>query len=107
MYNEIQREFAMVGDAGSLTEQYRNYTYPYAAEFRFKKALRELANREVDGIIHYVQAFCHRQLEDIILRKMVKDAGLNIPILTVEGDKPLKSLDGRLKTRIEAFLETV
>ncbi len=107
IYNEIQREFAMLGDFKNLAEQYLDYTYPYSSDFRFQKAIAQIKNRSVDGIVHYVQAFCHRQLEDILLRKMLKEENLNIPVMTLEGDKPLFELDGRIKTRIEAFLETI
>lgn len=107
VFNEIQREFAMLGKHRSLAEQYIEYTYPYSAEFRFNKAVAEIVKRKADCVIHYVQSFCHRQIEDIILRDVLKKNGVNIPVLTIEGDKPLKELDGRLKTRLEAFLETV
>ena len=52
------------------------------------------------GLVHYVQAFCYRQLEDLILRSK----GNHIPILTLEGDSPAE-LDARSKVRIEGFIE--
>ena len=107
VYNEIQREFAMIGEYSSIEEQYTNYTYPYSAVFRFEKAISEIKRRNLDGIIHYVQSFCHRQLEDIILRKLLEKHGLNIPLLTLEFDKPVSKIDARVATRIEAFLETI
>ncbi len=107
IFNEIQREFSMTGNHSSLAKQYAQYTYPYSARFRFKKALNEVKKRKIDGIVHYVQSFCHRQIEDMILRDMITEENLNIPVLTIEGDKPLGSIDGRLSTRIEAFLETI
>ncbi len=107
IFNEIQREFAMLGECESIEEQYTNYTYPYSAAFRFEKAVREIKKRDLDGIIHYVQSFCHRQLEDIILRQLLKNHGLNIPLLTLEFDKPANKIDARVATRIEAFLETI
>ncbi len=107
VYNEIQREFAMIGKYSSLEAQYTEYTYPYSARFRFEKALNEVQKRNVDGIIHYVQSFCHRQIEDIILRNMLKEKNISTPVLTIEGDKPSFQIDGRLATRIEAFLETI
>ena len=107
VYNEIQREFAMLDEYDSIEEQYINYTYPYSAAFRFEKAVREIKKRNLDGIIHYVQSFCHRQLEDIILRQVLKNHGLNIPLLTLEFDKPAAKIDARVATRIEAFLETI
>ncbi|MBO4699656.1 2-hydroxyacyl-CoA dehydratase [bacterium] len=107
IFNEIQREFAMLDEYSSIEEQYINYTYPYSAAFRFEKAIAEIERRRPDGIIHYVQSFCHRQLEDIILRQLLKKHGLNIPLLTLEFDKPADKIDARVATRIEAFLETI
>lgn len=107
VYNEIQREFAMLDEYPTIEEQYTNYTYPYSASFRFEKAIAEIEKRKPDGIIHYVQSFCHRQLEDIILRQLLKKHGLNIPLLTLEFDKPANKIDARVATRIEAFLETI
>ncbi len=105
VFNEMQREFAMLGDHDDLVAQYRAYSYPYSAEYRFSKAIAEIKRRHVLGIIHYVQAFCHRQIEDIILRRMLKEAGVSLPLLTLEGDKPQKELSGPQKTRLEAFVE--
>ena len=105
VFNEIQREFAMFGDHKDLTDQYLNYTYTYSSAFRFSKTIPEIKRRKMDGIIHYVQSFCHRHLVDIILRKMLKEGGVEIPVLTLEADKPNARIDSRLATRIEAFLE--
>lgn len=107
VYNEIQREFAMLDESATLAEQYINYTYPYSAEFRFEKALTEIKKRGLDGIIHYVQSFCHRQLEDIILRNLMRKNNIQIPVITMEFDKPAGKIDSRVATRIEAFLETI
>jgi benzoyl-CoA reductase/2-hydroxyglutaryl-CoA dehydratase subunit BcrC/BadD/HgdB len=53
----------------------------------------------VDGVIHYVQAFCFRQIEDMIVRQRLKT-----PILTLEGDRP-GPLDARTRIRLEGFTE--
>ncbi len=103
VFNEIQREFSMIKNAQNLHEQYTNYTYPYSASYRFAEAIKEIKKRNVDGIVHYVQAFCYRQIEQIILEKMNPE----IPVVVIEGDKPMNKLDGRIKTRLEAFLETL
>jgi benzoyl-CoA reductase/2-hydroxyglutaryl-CoA dehydratase subunit BcrC/BadD/HgdB len=55
----------------------------------------------VDGVIHYVQAFCHRGIGDIVLRENIK-----LPMLTVEGNTDY-NLTQHLKTRLEAFLDVV
>jgi len=107
VYNEIQREFAMLDECDSLTCQYLSYSYPYSARYRFEKALKEIKKRELDGIIHYVQSFCHRQLEDIILKEVLSENNITIPVITLEFDKPLLNVDSRTGTRIEAFLETI
>lgn len=99
VYNEIQRQFSMPGFEGDLISQYLDFTYPYDIFFRLKDIREEASRRRVDGFIHYVQAFCFRQMEDKILRH-----DLAQPILTLEGDMP-DPLDARTKTRIEAFLE--
>lgn len=102
VYNEIQRQFTMAGSLDvSLLEQYRRYTYPYDIFGRLADIKRQVALRQVDGVIHYVQAFCFRQIQDTIIRNDLDD-----PILTLEGDVP-GPLDGRNKLRLEAFLETL
>ena len=63
--------------------------------------LPELKERRVDGVIHYVQAFCHRGIGDIVLRE-----GIKLPMLTVEGNTDY-NLTQHLKTRLEAFLDVV
>ncbi len=60
---------------------------------------KQIEERNIDAIIHYTQAFCHRAVEDIVLKEE-----LNIPMLNIEGDK-LNTLDARTKLRLEAFLD--
>jgi benzoyl-CoA reductase/2-hydroxyglutaryl-CoA dehydratase subunit BcrC/BadD/HgdB len=99
VFNEIQRQFAMPRPGNSLAEQYSNYTYPYSIYDRLKDITAEIKKRRVDGVIHYVQAFCHRGIGDIIFRDRLK-----LPILTLEGNDEF-SLTQHLKTRVEAFLD--
>ncbi len=99
VFNEVQRQFAMPEPGESLAEQYSNYTYPYSIHERLKDIKTELRRRQVDGVIHYVQAFCHRGIGDIVFR----DA-LELPILTLEGNDDF-FLTNHTKTRIEAFLD--
>jgi len=99
VFNEIQRQFAMPKPGNSLAEQYSNYTYPYSIYERLKDITTELKRRQVDGVIHYVQAFCHRGIGDIIFRDALK-----LPILTLEGNDDF-FLTHHIKTRIEAFLD--
>ncbi len=99
VYNEVQRQFAMPFMEDDLVEQYRRYTYPYRVFDRIEDIRTELERRNIDGVIHYVQSFCYRQIEDMIFRDK-----LDLPILTIEGDKPGR-LDARTKLRLDSFLE--
>lgn len=101
VFNEVQRQFAMPEPGHSLAEQYSNYTYPYSIHQRIRDIKAEIQKRRIDGIIHYVQAFCHRGIGDIIFR----DA-LDLPVLMLEGNDDF-SLNSHVKTRIEAFLDMV
>lgn len=99
VFNEIQRQFSMPFPNCSLAEQYSKYTYPYSVFDRINDIENQLQTRKIDGIIHYVQAFCHRGIADIIFR-----SSLHTPILTLEGNVDFY-LSNHLHTRIEAFLE--
>lgn len=99
VFNEIQRQFTMPFETSDLVDQYLLYTYPYHAFARLDDILREIKKRNLDGIIHYTQSFCFRQIEDLIFREKI-----DIPILTIEGDRP-GLLDARSKMRIDAFVE--
>ncbi|MBI1922163.1 MAG: 2-hydroxyacyl-CoA dehydratase [Geobacter sp.] len=101
VFNETQRQFSMPYGATDLVEQYRAYTYPYDIFFRLADILIELERRRVDAVIHYVQSFCFRQIEDMIVRSKIP-----LPVLTLEGDKP-SLLDARSRIRIEGFLEMI
>ena len=101
VFNEVQRQFSMPFAADDLVEQYRLYTYPYGVFYRLEDIQKEISRRKLDGIIHYVQSFCFRQIEDMIFRKKI-----DIPIMTIEGDKPGK-LDARTKLRLDSFLEMI
>ena len=57
--------------------------------------------RQFEGVIHYVQAFCHRGIGDIVFRQAI-----NLPVLTLEGNDDF-FLTSHVKTRIEAFLDMI
>lgn len=101
VYNEVQREFAFPRAelAGDIFEQYRDYTYPYDIDFRLTEMRKQIAERKLTGIIHYVQSFCHRAIDDIILKRT-----LDLPVMTIEGDRS-DSLDMRTKLRLDAFID--
>lgn len=101
VFNETQRQFAMPCDAACLAEQYARYTYPYSLSDRLDDILPELERRRVDGVIHYVQTFCHRGIADIVFRHHI-----SLPMLTLEGNDDF-TLTQHHRTRIEAFLDLV
>ncbi len=101
VFNETQRQFSMPFRTPDLVGQYLAYTYPYDIFTRLEDISVEIGKRRVDAVIHYVQSFCFRQIEDMVVRKK-----LSVPVLTVEGDKPAP-LDARTRIRIESFLEMV
>ncbi len=99
VFNEVQRQFSMPGATGSLVEQYLSYTYPYSFFERLADIRTETGRRGARGVVHYVQSFCFRQIEDILLREEV-----GVPVLTLEGDAP-GAVDERTRIRIQAFVE--
>lgn len=99
VFNEVQRQFSMPVRPGGLVEQFRAYTYPYDIFHRLDFILPEIARRNIHGIVHYVQSFCHRQIEDLIIRKRVP-----VPVLTLEGENP-GAVDERTRIRLQAFVE--
>lgn len=99
VFNEIQRQFSMPYPIGHLIDQYSLYTYPYDIFSRLEDIQQEIKRRNIKGLIHYVQSFCHRHIHDIMIRKHIK-----LPILTLDCDRPGR-LDGAMNTRIEAFVE--
>lgn len=102
VYNEIQHQYSMPEKTSCIAEQYLRYTYPYGIYARLDFIKREVKKRALQGLIHYVQSFCYHQLEELIVRRQLSE----IPILTLEGDKP-GPLDSRTRLRIEAFVELV
>ena len=98
--HEVPRQFALLDGIGKgMVETYLKYTYPYDVFTRIDDVRREAAAREIRGIVHYVQSFCHRQIEDRLWRERI-----GLPILTLEADRP-GGIDERTRTRIEAFME--
>ena len=98
VYNEIPIEFAML-EGDQIEDSYSIYTYPYGIFARIKKIKQEIKRRQIDGIIHYVQSFCYRNIENIVLKKEIEK-----PVLTFEGDSTFL-LSPRDKLRLENFVE--
>ncbi len=99
VFNEVQRQFSMPDNGHSLAGQYCNYTYPYSISGRLDDIIPQLKERRAGGVIHYVQAFCHRGIGDILFRD-----NIDMPILTLEGNVDFM-LNNHVKTRIEAFID--
>ncbi|KPJ56385.1 MAG: 2-hydroxyglutaryl-CoA dehydratase [Planctomycetes bacterium DG_58] len=99
VFNEMQRQFAMLNLQRDVVEQYRTYTYPYRVWGRTRDIRGAVEERDIVGLIHYVQSFCYRQMQDVILREE-----LEVPVLTLEGDLP-GPLDARSQVRLESFVE--
>ena len=59
VFNEVQRQFSMPENGTDWIDQYRHYTYPYAFSMRLDDIRAEVRRRSCDGLIHYVQSFCH------------------------------------------------
>lgn len=101
VFNEMPRQFSMPYGGTDLVEQYHRYTYPYDIAGRLEDVAEAAAVRRLDGLVHYTQSFCFRQMFDQTLRER-----LGVPILTIEGDRPTP-LDSRTRMRLEAFVDVL
>ena len=101
VFNEMPRQFSMPYPDLDLVDQYLAYTYPYDIFGRLADLREAVAARRLDGLIHYTQSFCFRQMFDQILREH-----LRVPILTIEGDRPTP-LDPRTRMRLEALVDVL
>jgi len=101
VFHEFPRQFSMPYETTDLVDQYLQYTYPYDIWGRLADLKEAVATRRLDGLVHYTQSFCFRQMFDQILRDQ-----LPLPILTIEGDRPTP-LDSRTRMRLEAFVDVL
>ena len=101
VYHEFPRQFSMPYGSTDLVEQYLRYTYPYDIGGRLADLKEAVATRRLDGLVHYTQSFCFRQMFDQFLRDH-----LEVPLLTIEGDRPTP-LDSRTRMRLEAFVDVL
>lgn len=99
VFNEIQRQFSMPFMEDDYIQNFIEYTYPYDIYHRLDDIKREIKRRDIDGVIHYVQSFCYRQIQDVVIKKE-----LDVPVITIEGNEP-ENLDARTKIRLESFIE--
>ena len=101
VFHEFPRQFSMPYASPDLVEQYLRYTYPYDIGGRLADLKEAVATRRLDGLVHYTQSFCFRQMFDQFLRDH-----LDVPLLTIEGDRPTR-LDSRTRMRLEAFVDVL
>ena len=99
IFNEVQRQFSMPHMKRDIVEQYLVYTYPYSVLDRLKDIKEQIQLRKIEAIIAYTQAFCHLQIDNLLLKKHIK-----LPFLNLEGELPEK-LDSRTILRLESFFE--
>jgi benzoyl-CoA reductase/2-hydroxyglutaryl-CoA dehydratase subunit BcrC/BadD/HgdB len=99
VFNETQRQFSLPFTKDDFLTAYSKYTYPKSVFKRIEDISNEIRARKIDGIIHYTQSFCFRQIEDLLFRKH-----LDVPILTIEGECDFQ-IDERTRIRLEAFIE--
>lgn len=72
---------------------------------RIDDILRMVKEYRADGVIHFSLSFCTPyNLEAIRVRQALQKAG--VPVLVIDGDYSEEQA-GQLKTRIEAFIETL
>ncbi|MEM4724348.1 MAG: double-cubane-cluster-containing anaerobic reductase, partial [Candidatus Hadarchaeum sp.] len=72
---------------------------------RIEDIRRMVDEYEADGVVHFSLSFCQPyNLEGVRVKKALQEAG--IPVLLIEGDYTEEQA-GQLKTRIEAFVETL
>lgn len=101
VFHEFPRQFSMPQAGSDLTAQYLHYTYPYDIFGRLADLKEAVRTRRLDGLVHYTQSFCFRQIFDQLIRER-----LNLPVLTIEGDRP-SPLDARTRMRLEAFVDVL
>jgi len=99
VFNELPRQFALLAGGDDLADAYTRYTYPYGAGTRIADILEEVERRGVQGLVHYVQSFCYRGIQDILVRRAVP-----VPVLTLEGERP-GPLSAQQRLRLETFVE--
>lgn len=101
VFHEVARQFSMPNPTRDIIEQYLDYTYPYTLHARSEDINHESEKRSLDGLVHYVQSFCHRNMEDVVFKK-----ALGAPLLTVECDCP-GELGAGAMSRLESFIQVI
>lgn len=101
VFHEVQRQFSMPDSELDLVDAYLAYTYPYTVKGRAVDIDTQARTRGLDGIVHYVQSFCHRNLENLVFART-----LDWPLLNVETDCP-GTLGATAMTRLENFIQVL
>ncbi len=101
VYFEVESDFAMMEPSQILVEQYLQFRYPYELFARIAAMNQQIKEKGLVAMVHYVQSFCHRQIEASIIQKL-----LDVPVLVLEGDAP-GPVDMRTQIRIEQFMERI
>jgi len=107
VFCEVQRQFSMPWGVAAravpdeLADMYLQYTYPYSVSGRALDINLECARREIDGIVHYVQSFCFRNLEDAVFSQL-----LDRPVMTLECDCP-GELSAPARSRLDNFIQVL
>jgi benzoyl-CoA reductase/2-hydroxyglutaryl-CoA dehydratase subunit BcrC/BadD/HgdB len=72
---------------------------------RIDKIIQMYKDRRADGVIYYTLSFCHTYNVEshLVTEAMAKE---NIPCLVIESDYSPEDA-GQIKTRVEAFLESI
>ncbi|XOB63618.1 double-cubane-cluster-containing anaerobic reductase [Campylobacterota bacterium DY0563] len=72
---------------------------------RIDKILKMYEDRKADGVIYYTLSFCHTyNVESFLVTEALEAAG--IPCMVIESDYSPEDA-GQIKTRVEAFLESI
>lgn len=98
--NETQRDFAQLDPADDLAVQYATrYAYAYSIHDRLADFVPELTRRRVEGVVIYLQSFCHHNAE----LEAVTRALAHLPFTVLEADRPTE-VDAAARLRLDAFL---
>ncbi|MFH1150873.1 MAG: 2-hydroxyacyl-CoA dehydratase [Actinomycetota bacterium] len=101
VFHEVQRQFSMPEPEADLVDMYLAYTYPYTVAGRSADINRQARLRSLDGLVHYVQSFCHRNMESVVFNRT-----LELPVLTLECDCP-GELGAAAMSRLESFIQVL
>jgi len=101
--NETQRDFAQLEPADTIERQYALcYAYAYSIHDRLARFVPEARRRGADGVVVYLQSFCHHNAE----LEAVERALTGLPFVVLEADRP-SVVDAASRLRLDAFLASL